>query len=75
MKSKYLQIEIVQGRLYIYVDDKDWVNSNTITRKQIDDECEIAEIPIADKDFHLHVKIPLKEFQSSDSRKNPPWVM
>ena len=67
MKRKYLHVEIIRNRLYIYSDNKS-SRGKTLRLKDMDKECGVGEIYDlygiynGGKGLHIHKKIPLKDF-------------
>jgi len=56
MKRKYLHIEIRDGSLYVFSDDKTW-KGKKLTLEDMDTECNIT-----DTNKRVHFYIPLEDF-------------
>ncbi len=67
MKRKYLHVEVMNGILYVYADDKAW-GAKTLSLEQMDNECMIGNLSDlwgthrGGKHLKIHVKVPLKDF-------------
>lgn len=59
MKRKYLHIQIIQGSLHVYADDKRWAGDRLVTLEEMDSECNMHAIEEGD----VLLSIPLNEFQ------------
>ena len=61
MKRKYLNVEILNGGLYIYTSDKKILKSKTVTLEAMDTECLIEDPPLSKNQVW---SVPLSDFNS-----------
>ena len=57
MKRQYLHVQIIDGSLHIYADDKRWPKDKLITLDDMDSECNMADV-----DEEICFTIPINEF-------------
>jgi hypothetical protein len=58
MKRKYLHVEITDGVLYIYADDRSH-GGKPFSLNEMDNQCDAGMV-----EEGLHIKIPLKDFKN-----------
>lgn len=54
MKRKYLHVEILDGTLHIYSDDRRWRGDKLTTLEELDYECAVGEV-----DENICITIPV----------------
>ncbi len=59
LKRKFLHIEISDGNLYVFADDKEWPNEEVYRLSDLDSECNTGEIPCCQV---KKLRIPLDDF-------------